>query len=270
MTPRPRPTPGRIRIGCSGWNYSSWRGRFYPDGLPAARWLSFYATHFDTVESNATFYRLPEVETFAAWAQQTPRDFVMGIKASRYLTHLKKLRDPHEPLQRLFERAAPLGTRMGPVLYQLPGQLHADLPRLEVFLAALPAVLPAHEVAAPVRLQHVLEFRHPSWYDEATYTLLQRHDVALCLHDMAGSAVVEPFVGPIVYVRFHGAGGRYFGSYPESALYRWAERLTQASRDGRDVYAYFNNDPDAAAPRDAAALRALVDARLSSVRRSTR
>ena len=254
-TTRPAPA-AQLRIGCSGWNYTSWKGRFYPADMPASRWLQHYLSVFDTVEVNNTFYRLPEAETFASWREQTPGSFVMAVKASRFLTHMKRLRDPEEPLERLFSRASELGPRLGPVLYQLPGNFHIDLPRLEGFLRALP-LRPVPRSRHP--LQHVIEFRHRSWYVGETYQLLEAHGVALCLHDKAGSAIAEPAIGPFVYVRFHGTNGHYHGSYDTAALTRWAWRLAELWRSGRDVYAYFNNDPEAMATRNARTLRSIVD-----------
>jgi uncharacterized protein YecE (DUF72 family) len=242
-----------VRIGCSGWNYKSWRGTFYPERLPAARWLDYYAKQFDTVEINNTFYRLPERSTFAAWRAEVPPAFLFAVKASRFLTHMKRLRDPEEPLSRLFSRTAALGRQLGPVLYQLPGNFHIDLRRLDDFLSALP------RVASRKRILHVMEFRHPSWYVPETVQLLERRKVTLCLHDKHGSAIVEPFVGPCVYLRFHGATGMYRGSYAGRHLDRWARRLAEQAADGKPVFAYFNNDPDAVAVANARRLRAAVD-----------
>ena len=244
-----------LRIGCSGWNYKSWRGQFYPAGLPPARWLPFYATVFDTVEANGTFYKLPERETFAGWAAATPPGFVMAVKASRYLTHLKRLLEPEEPLKRLLSHARGLGSQLGPILYQLPPQLRRDHARLERFVGRLPRRLAGGR--AP-RLRHVIEFRDPSWYVPETFALLAAHDVSLCLHDKLGSALTEPLIGPALYVRFHGTSGHYHGSYGRTALDGWARRLVAAWRDGRDVYAYFNNDPDATATRNARSLKRRV------------
>jgi uncharacterized protein YecE (DUF72 family) len=252
------PETPQLRIGCSGWNYKSWSGRFYPAGLPASGWLAYYLRHFDTVETNATFYRLPARATFEGWRRQTPGGFVMAIKASRYLTHLKRLLDPEPPLARLFEAASGLGSRLGPVLYQLPPQLALDLPRLDGFLAALPATLASEGETRGRPIQHAIEFRHPSWYAPEVFARLRERGVALCLHDMAGSAIDGPDVGPFTYVRFHGAVGRYHGSYGEGLLRDWASRFAAAWRGGRDVYAYFNNDPDAIAPQDARRLQDLT------------
>jgi uncharacterized protein YecE (DUF72 family) len=244
------------RVGCSGWNYKSWRGPFYPRELPQSRWLSHYLQRFDTVEINNTFYRLPEAATFATWRRQVPTYFLMAIKASRYLTHMKRLREPAEPIHRLFSRAASLGHRLGPVLYQLPATMTRDLPRLDTFLAALPRQLKRHP------LQHVMEFRDRSWYVDEVFTLLERRGVALCLHDKRGSRIVQPFVGPCAYVRFHGTSGEYRGSYSKRQLDGWAGRLAEQWKDGRPVFAYFNNDPDAVAPANALVLKTMLRERL--------
>ena len=239
------------RIGCSGWNYASWRGTFYPRDVPARAWLEYYAERFDTVEVNNTFYRLPERATFAQWSRRAPPRFLMAVKASRFLTHMKRLRDPEEPLDRLFSRASALGAHLGPVLYQLPARFTIDLARLDAFLSALPRRVGSH------RVLHVMEFRDPSWYVAETFDVLKEQRVALCLHDKAGSRLDGPFDGPFVYVRFHGTSGHYQGSYPEATLEGWARRLAEQVRDGRRVFAYFNNDPGAAAVENA---RTLADA----------
>jgi uncharacterized protein YecE (DUF72 family) len=242
----------RVRVGCSGWNYQSWRGRFYPKELPASRWLEYYARHFDTVEINNTFYRLPERSTFVDWRTHMPAEFLAAVKASRFLTHMKRLRDPEEPLDRLFTRASALGRKLGPVLYQLPGHFRCDIQRLETFLTALP------RAGRNRRIQHVMEFRHPSWYVPEVFRLLERLRVGLCLHDKTGSPISEPFVGPFAYVRFHGASGDYHGSYSQRQLDRWAETLADYAHRGRRVYAYFNNDPNAVAVANAQTLRSAI------------
>jgi uncharacterized protein YecE (DUF72 family) len=237
----------RIRIGCSGWEYPHWRGDFYPDDLPRAAWLSYYASRFDTVEINNSFYRLPEAATFARWREAVPGAFRFAVKASRYLTHMKKLKDPAEPLDRLFSRARALGPGLGVVLYQLPPRWQCDVERLDAFLGELPAV------------PNAVEFREPSWYCEAVFSALARHKAALCLHDMPGSVPPRRVVGPFVYVRFHGSGPRYGGGYPASALEDWAGWLTERRHEGLPVWVYFNNDAGGHAPRDAARLREFVE-----------
>jgi len=232
-----------IRIGCSGWQYQHWRGDFYPAALPSAKWLEYYATRFDTVEINNSFYRLPEASTFRAWAERAPRGFVYAVKASRYLTHMKKLTDPADPLNLFFSRARSLGRTLGPVLFQLPPRWPLNLERLATFLAALPR-----------RRRHAIEFRDPSWYTAEAVALLERYHVALVLHDMPGSASGQRHVGPFVYVRFHGPQ-KYGGRYSDAALENWATWLAACARSGRAVFAYFNNDTGGHAPRDAERLR---------------
>jgi uncharacterized protein YecE (DUF72 family) len=245
MSARQQLTPS-VRIGCSGWQYRHWRGNFYPAELRASDWLEFYAERFNTVEINNTFYRLPEAPTFAAWARRVPRGFVYAVKASRYLTHMKKLKDPEEPIHRFFTRAKRLATTFGPVLYQLPPRWPVNLERLSAFLRALPR-----------SRRHAVEFRDPTWYRNEVFALLEKHRIALCLHDMQGSASGMRAVGPFVYVRFHGVQ-KYSGSYGNDALERWAMWLGDRVKEGRPVYAYFNNDVGGHAPRDAMRLRALL------------
>jgi uncharacterized protein YecE (DUF72 family) len=250
-----------IRIGCSGWNYQHWRGPVYPPDVPIRLWFDHYAHSFDTVEVNNTFYKLPEPSTFASWRERAPNGFLYAIKASRFLTHLKRLRDPEEPVTRLFEHARELGEHFGPILYQLPGNFHCDLGRLDEFLAILPRTLgeiggtPKH-----LALQHAIEFRHPSWYGLGTYRILEKRSTALCLHDRAGSAILEPFVGPFTYVRFHGPGGRYFGRYDRRRLEWWAAQLADRRRMGVNVFAYFNNDPEGMAVINARELKVMLSA----------
>ncbi len=239
---------GRVRVGCSGWQYKHWRGAFYPADLPQTRWFEYYAARFDTVEINNSFYRLPERSTFVTWARRAPMGFEFAVKASRFLTHMKKLKDPQEPLDRLFSRMRGLGTHLGPVLYQLPPGLKPDVERLRTFLHLLPR-----------GARHVLEFREPAWYTREISDLLEGAGVALCLHDMPGSATGRQRIGPFVYVRFHGADAKYAGTYSNERLARWAEWLAAERRTGTDVYAYFNNDVGGHAPRDAVTLRNMLE-----------
>ena len=236
-----------MRIGCSGWQYRHWQGSFYPTALSAAGWLEYYATHFDTVEINNSFYRLPQAETFAEWRRRVPQSFIYALKASRYLTHLKKLKEPGPPVALFFSRARALGRRLGPVLYQLPPRWPRNLERLETFLRILPR-----------RRLHAIEFRDPSWYCDETFELLDRYKAALCLHDMVRFATGRRLVGPFVYVRFHGPQP-YTGRYSDQTLEAWAEWCAGCHHQGMPVYAYFNNDARGDAPRDALRLRRLCE-----------
>jgi uncharacterized protein YecE (DUF72 family) len=220
------------RIGCSGWNYPHWRERVYPKGLPASRWLEHYAALFDTVEVNATFYRLPRREAVARWVEQTPEEFTFTIKASRYLTHLKRLTDLGSGIERFYERIEPLtaSSKMGPVLWQLPANFRRDDERLANALAALP----------PGR--HCFEFRHESWFTTAVYELMRAHDVALVIgdHPQRPFQTYELTAG-WTFVRFHyGKRGRN-GNYSERELEEWRDRIA-AWRRSVEVFAYFNND----------------------------
>jgi len=236
-----------VWIGTSGWQYRDWRGRFYPERLPQSRWLECYAEHFATVESNNAFYRLPERRTFEQWAARTPPDFVMAVKVSRYLTHILRLRDPEEPVARFVDRVEGLGSKLGPVLVQLPPQLRRDDERLARTLEQFPA---SFRVA--------VEFRHPSWFvDEVRQLLTERH-VALCLADRRRPLTPVWRTADWTYVRFHEGRSAPRPCYGRAALASWARRLADTWTPDEDVWAYFNNDPRGCAPRDAAVFGRLV------------
>jgi uncharacterized protein YecE (DUF72 family) len=237
----------RIRIGCSGWNYKHWRERFYPKGLPVARWFAFYAEHFDTVEINNSFYMLPKAETFRKWRDQAPPGFCYAVKANRFLTQAKKLKDCEEPLGRMMPPTRELGRALGPILYQLPPRLKLNLERLESFLQLVPK-----------DVTNVFEFRDQSWYVPETLALLERYGASFCVHDMPGSASERHAVGPITYVRFHGGEGKYWGRYSDEGLVSWTDWIAAQARAGRPVWCYFNNDIDAHAIHDAQTLKAMV------------
>lgn len=201
------------------------------------------------MEINNSFYRLPEAETFERWRRAAPPEFLYAVKASRFLTHMKKLKDPEEPIQRFFERATRLDSKLGPVLYQLPPRWPVNLERFAAFLAVLPA-----------RRRHVVEFRERSWYSDEVFSLLESRRVAMCLHDMKGSESLRRRVGPFVYVRFHGSGRKYGGRYGDGELDDWARWLSAQRAGGAAVFAYFNNDSGGHAPRDAIRLRERVAA----------
>jgi uncharacterized protein YecE (DUF72 family) len=253
---------GEIRIGCSGWQYRHWKGDFYPADLPTSRWFEHYAQTFDTVEINNSFYRLPPEETFARWAAQAPANFLYAVKASRFLTHMKKLKDPEEPLARFVVNALALGRHLGPILYQLPPRWSLDVERLERFLRALHNLPRTLDAAARVRFRHAIEFRDPTWYDERVYTLLEQYGVALCLHDMQGSATGRRVVGPFVYIRMHFGEQRYGGAYDERRIDEWSAWIAERAESGLNVYTYFNNDIGGHAPRDAVRLRNSVQRHL--------
>jgi uncharacterized protein YecE (DUF72 family) len=242
-----------IRIGCSGWQYTHWRGDFYPAELPTTRWYAHYALTFDTVEINNSFYRLPPAETFAKWREQAPKHFLYAVKASRFLTHMKKLKDPEDPLFRFFGNATQLGPHLGPILYQLPPNFPINLERFETFLRALPR---GH--------RHTVEFRDTSWYDDRVYALMDKYKVALCLHDMQGSATERVVVGPFIYVRFHHGTRKYGGRYSDERLDHWGAWLADRAEKGMAVFAYFNNDTGGHAPRDAVRLRERVRRRIAA------
>ena len=245
-----------IHVGCSGWNYRDWRGCFYPDKLPARRWLEHYSEHFDTVEVNATFYGLIKRDAVTNWVKQTPKGFVFSVKASRYLTHVKRLGDIAAGLARFYESLEPLveSKRLGPVLWQLPENFGRDDARLETTLEQLP------------RGKHAFEFRNASWFDPSVYRLLRAHRVALVIgdHPERGFQTCER-TAPWRYVRLHyGRSGRR-GNYSRRELEKWAKRLNEwRARD--EEFVYFNNDWEAFAPRDAAWL----EGRLAELARADR
>jgi len=235
-----------VRVGCSGWNYRSWRGELYPQGLPTSRWLERYAERFDTVEVNATFYRLASRESVARWVEQTPSKFMFVVKASRYLTHVRRLTDIGAGVARFYERIEPLieSARLAAVLWQLPETFKRDDERLRSALRSLP------------RGRHAFEFRHQSWFAPEVYSLLSERNAALVIGDHPQRRFQTcTMTADWSYVRFHcGARGRR-GNYSQTELAEWAERLRDWSST-QDVYAYFNNDWESFAVRNAESLLA--------------
>jgi uncharacterized protein YecE (DUF72 family) len=245
-----------VLVGTSGWQYADWRNVLYPAGVPQRLWLECYASQYDTVENNGAFYRLPSPQTFADWRARTPDGFVMAVKASRYLTHIRRLRDPAEPVQRLLGALAGLGDRLGPVLLQLPPNLKADLDSLDACLAEFARPSP---VGRQVRV--AVEFRHQSWWTDETRDLLTRRGAALCWADRLGHPVTPLWrTADWGYLRFHEGAAQPWPRYGRRALHSWADRAADAWPDGQDVYAYFNNDQRGAAVQDAAAFAALARA----------
>jgi uncharacterized protein YecE (DUF72 family) len=254
-----------VLVGTSGWQYRDWRGVLYPPGLAQRRWLEHYSSQYATVENNGSFYRLPSQQTFADWRARTPPDFVMAVKASRYLTHVRRLRDPAEPVGRLLTAASGLGDRLGPVLLQLPPNLPADPEALDGCLRAFagwrgPGGGERSSPAAGLSAVRVaVEFRHESWWTEQIRELLAGHQAAACWADRLGRPV-----GPLWrtadwgYLRFHEGAAQPAPRYGERALRSWAGRIADTWPGGADVFAYFNNDPGGAAVYDAAAFAFMV------------
>jgi uncharacterized protein YecE (DUF72 family) len=233
-----------VYVGTSGWQYSHWRGVFYPQTLPQKDWFAFYAERFQTVEVNNTFYRLPNAEVFQHWAEGCPPDFRFALKFSRYLTHIKRLLDPSGPVDRFLKAAKPLGAKAGPLLLQLPPSFEIDLDRLDATLGAFPR----HAKVA-------VEFRDDSWYKEEVREVLVRHRASLCLADR-GEELVTPAWSTTNwgYVRFHLGKGKPDSGYRPLALQGWAKRIAGLWKPDQAVFVYFNNDPNACAIRDAARL----------------
>lgn len=241
-------------VGTSGWQYADWRGVLYPAGCAQKRWLERYGECFQTVENNGTFYRLPAKETFESWRDRTPDDFVMAIKASRYLTHVRKLRDPAEPVGRLMGAAAGLGDKLGPVLVQLPPTMEADPGALAECLGCFPD---------GVRI--AVEPRHASWWSDETEEVLAKHGSALCWSDRLGRPLTPLWrTADWGYLRFHEGGSAHYPSYGDTALRSWVRRMG----DLDDVYVYFNNDATGAAVRDAVRFARLAEAAGHAVSRT--
>lgn len=239
----------KISIGTSGWTYDGWRGPFYPSDIPKKKWLQFYASEFPTTEINGSFYRTPSLEAVHAWKEQTPPSFEFAWKASKFITHWKRLSEKSDnSIELLVTRLKALGQKTGPVLFQLPPQFTANRERLASFLKMLPK-----------RYSYTFEFRHPSWYEPAILDVLRDRDVALCISDHHDAPSPWEVTASHVYVRGHGPDGRYRDHYPDKTLRAWARKIRAWKRQRRDVHVYFDNDQKSAAPADAKRLMALLD-----------
>jgi uncharacterized protein YecE (DUF72 family) len=238
-----------LRIGTSGWHYQHWRNNFYPPGEAPS--LLRYAEQFDTVEVNNSFYRLPLAETFAAWREATAPSFLFSVKASRFITHMKKLRDPEGSFEKFFSAVAHLGPKLGPILFQFPPGWRCNYERLEAFLSML----------APKRLRCAFEFRNESWFGAEIEALLARHNAAFCIYDIRQRRSPLAATADFIYVRLHGPeAAAYAGSYSEEALLEWAGRIEAWRAQKRDVFCYFDNDQKAYAAGDAQRLKAMLAA----------
>lgn len=238
--------PPAYRIGTSGWSYKHWDGDFYPKEVPNSSWLEYYAQHFDTVEVNNSFYRLPSESMVKGWGRRAPESFVYTFKVSRYITHIQRFRNTAEALDTFIERVQGVGMEhLGAFLYQTPPGLRKEMALLEGFLELLPS-----------GRHHVFEFRHASWFDTDVLDLLRRHDACFCVHDMHGMECPVAATGPAAYFRFHGPTAQaYSGSYSDQQLAEWAQRIRSVAEGVETVYAYFNNDIGGHAVRNAATLR---------------
>ncbi len=239
---------GRFFVGTSGWSYDHWRGLFYPADMPPRRWFAHYIRYFSSVEINYTFYRLPTEKTFIRWREEGPEEFIYALKVSRTITHLKKLRQPKEALDRFLARARLLGTKLGPILYQLPPNWHCNAERLAEFLDLLPG-----------DLQHVIEFRDQSWHCDEVFELLRGKGVSFCIISLPDFPCPHVVTGPIVYIRMHGVDVKYGDSYSQEQLQEWALRVVSFLEEGCDTFVYFNNDAQAYAVENAWELRHLVE-----------
>jgi uncharacterized protein YecE (DUF72 family) len=245
-----------VLVGTSGWQYRDWRGGLYTAGVAQRRWLEHYATQYLTVENNSSFYRLPAAETFAGWRDRTPDDFVMAVKASRYLTHVRKLRDPAEPVARLLGAAAELGPKLGPILLQLPPALTAEPALLDACLTEFRAARPpgGH---GPLRI--AVEPRHASWWTGEVRQILAAHDAALCWADRLDHPVTPLWrTAGWGFLRFHEGTADPWPSYTEQALRSWVDRIRETWPGDEDVHVYFNNDPGGAAVVNSAVFAALA------------
>ncbi|HTM47904.1 MAG TPA: DUF72 domain-containing protein [Bryobacteraceae bacterium] len=238
---------GSVHVGTSGWHYPHWRGPFYPEKLPASKMLEFYARYFDTVELNNTFYRLPLESGLEPWRSTTPRGFQFAVKGSRFITHMKKLKDPEVAIGRFFERIDRLKPKLGPIVFQLPPFWGIDTERFAAFLRALPK-----------RHRYAFEFRNPTWHTEAVYRLLRKHNSGFCIFEIAGFASDFTITADFTYVRLHGPAGAYQGSYSPSKLQRWAARIRDWRGELRAVWVYFDNDQSAYAVQNALSLKRLL------------
>ncbi len=234
-------------IGTSGWNYSHWKNVFYPDDMKEKKWLNYYAKIFNTVEINNSFYHLPETQTIQSWYRRMPQDFIFSVKAGRYITHMKKLKDPEHPLEKFLQRVHGLKEKTGPVLFQLPPRWTCNAERLKNFLDILPR-----------QGQYAFEFRDSSWWNEDIRHLLEANNAAFCIYELAGIQSPRWITADFVYIRLHGPDEAYQGFYDKQTLSGWAGAVSAWMRQGRSVYCYFDNDQNGYAPQNASMLKNML------------
>ncbi len=235
-------------VGTSGWHYDHWRGLYYPEGLAKSKWLEFHAKQFTTVELNNSFYHLPTEKAFTTWRESVPDNFLFAVKVSRFITHIKRLRNLGSAVENFLSRACLLQDKLGPLLYQLPPNMKRNDEILEEFLSSLPQ-----------KYQHVFEFRHESWIDDSVFYILQRYNVGLCVFDMPGFTCPLVATSDFAYIRFHGSASMYSSCYSDEELSQWAQRVAQLGQNLKAIYIYFNNDAETFAVRNALTLAKLIN-----------
>lgn len=237
-----------IHIGTSGWHYQHWKGRFYPEDMPDQNMLKYYEKKFETAEINNTFYQLPKEKTLLRWRDTVPEDFIFSVKASRYITHMKKLKDPKEPVTNFLDRIKSLGHTLGPILFQLPPRWNCNPARLKSFLQ----VLPAH-------YRCTFEFRDQSWFDDQIYQALKDHNAAFCIYHLSGVLSPKEVTADFIYIRLHGPGGPYQGQYTDETLAKWGQIFDTWNKQGKEIYCYFDNDEAGYGAQDALRLQEIVN-----------
>ncbi len=235
-------------IGCSGWYYDHWRVLYYPEGLPKSKWLQFYAKQFSTVELNNSFYHLPSEKAFVTWRESSPDNFVFAVKVSRFITHIKRLRNLGSAVENFLSRACLLQDKLGPLLYQLPPNMKRNDELLKDFLSSLPR-----------KYQHVFEFRHESWLDDSVFQILRQYNVGLCVFDMPDFSCPPIATADFAYLRFHGSESLYSSCYSDEELSQWAQKIARLSKKVKAVYIYFNNDAEAFAVKNALTLTKFIN-----------
>jgi len=236
-----------IHIGTSGWHYAHWKGPFYPEHLPTSEMFSHYSRDFKAVEINNSFYRLPKKETLQDWRNTAPDPFVFAVKASRYITHMKKLKDPRDPVASLLEIITGLEAKLGPILFQLPPRWNVNPGRLRDFLTSLPQ-----------GFRYAFEFRDPSWFDDRIYDALKQAGAAFCMYDLAGRRSPKRVTADFIYIRLHGPGKAYEGQYDTSTLTGWAGAMYAWLNQGKEIFCFFDNDQNGYAAQDALRLQKMM------------
>lgn len=236
-----------IHIGTSGWHYGHWEGPFYPANISSEKYLEYYSKFFHTVEINSSFYRMPDKETIRQWRDIVPGKFIFSVKASRYITHMKKLKEPREAVSYLITTVSLFKNKLGPILFQLPPKWHVNPERLESFIESLPN-----------GYSYAFEFRDTSWFDDRIYGILKKYNAAFCIYEIGGVKSPRIVTADIVYIRLHGPDGPYRGQYSDTVLANWAGRISKWRNEGKKIYCYFDNDEASYAPQDAMRLASML------------